>query len=162
MRLHRKYPELEAVLKMEEPRKKVMIPKGIRKVYFISANPADRHLLQLAVEELNLELEFVFFKSAEDFLQRLQEGKTHIGHKDILFLDYFLVRKTGLDLLKTIRLDTRFAELPVFMMVPAMFDRILQASYDEGANCCILMPVDFYELITTLKGVLSYWNHMLR
>ncbi|MFK7926078.1 MAG: hypothetical protein AB8H47_29290 [Bacteroidia bacterium] len=162
MRLYRKYPELVAVLEMEESKKKVLIPKGIRKVYFISANPADRHLLQLATEELSLELEFVFFKNAEDFLQGLQEGKIPIGHKDILFLDYFLIRKSGLDLLKAIRLDTRFADLPVLMMVPAMFDQILQASYDEGANCCILMPVDFYELITTLKGVLSYWNYMLR
>ncbi|MEL7531909.1 MAG: hypothetical protein AAFN10_11400 [Bacteroidota bacterium] len=162
MRLIQKYPELEAVIEMKESRKPMVIPKGIRKVVFVSANPADRHLLQVAVEELAIKLEFVFLKSAEEFQTQLEEGRIVIGTHDILFVDYFLPRKSGLELLQILREDERFAQLPILMMVPAMFDKILIGSYQEGANCCILMPVDYYELITTLKGVLGYWNYMLR
>ncbi|MEM6345509.1 MAG: hypothetical protein AAF927_16575 [Bacteroidota bacterium] len=162
MRFTRKYPDLEGLIEMKEPRKQIMIPEGIRKVVFVSANPADRHLLQVAVEELAFKLEFVFLKNAEELQTQLESGQIVMGDQDILFIDYFLPRKSGLELLKILRKDERFAQVPILMMVPAMFDKILIGSYQEGANCCILMPVDYYELIRTLKGVLDYWNYMMR
>lgn len=162
MRLIKKYPQLEAVLEMKESRQQTVIPEGIKKVVFVSANPADRHLLQVAVDELAIKLEFVFLKSAEEFQDQLETGQIVLDDQDVLFIDYFLPRKSGIDLLQFLRKNDRFEQLTILMMVPAMFERILIGSYQEGANCCILMPVDFYELISTLKGVLNYWNHMLK
>lgn len=162
MKLIAKYPVVEAVMKMKEVRKEVLIPQGIKKVYFVSANPADRHLLQLAIEELGFETEFVFLKSAEEYLELIEKPQFSANPNDILFVDYYLSKRSGLDLLKILRSDCRFKDIPILMMVPAMFEKILEGSYQEGANCCILMPVDFYELISTLKGVLSYWDFMLQ
>ena len=125
MRLIHKYPVLEAVLEMKEAREPMVIPGGIQKVVFVSANPADRHLLQIAVEELAIKLEFVFYKSAEEFQSRMEAGEIEIGENDILFVDYFLPRQSGLELLKMLRSDERFGQLPILMMVPAMFDKIL-------------------------------------
>ncbi|MEL6650993.1 MAG: response regulator [Bacteroidota bacterium] len=140
----------------------VLIAGGVRRVFFVSSNPADRHLLQLAIEEMGLRLDVQFFENGEALHEYLEKPRTVIDKGDVFFVDYFLPRQSGLNLLGDLREKYALAHQAVFMMVPALFETILQQSYVAGANCCVLMPVDFFELISTLKGVLGYWDKMLR
>lgn len=77
-----------------------------------------------------------------------------VGQPDLLVLDVMLPGIDGVELLKKIRADRRFADLPVIMATAkgAEYDKI--QSLDLGADDYVVKPFGVMELVSRVKAVL--------
>ena len=62
---------------------------------------------------------------------------------DLILLDLNLPGLDGLAVLTAIRDDLRFNRVPVTVLTSSTAERDIDQSYELGANCYILKPLDF-------------------
>jgi CheY-like chemotaxis protein len=127
------------------------------KVLFVTENLSDQHLIQIALRELKMEMEPVFIQNElefTEFLKQLADCKEKSPRA--VFIDYYLSFAKGMELLGHIRQQFCPQELPVILMLPLLFPQLINASFEAGANTCILMPVDFFELEKVLAGAIKW------
>ncbi len=89
------------------------------------------------------------FENGTDFWEALQSGKP-----ELVVLDVMLPGMDGIELLKKIRADSRFSDLPVIMATAkgSEYDKI--QSLDLGADDYVVKPFGIMELISRIKAVL--------
>ncbi|HOV52523.1 MAG TPA: response regulator, partial [Methanothrix sp.] len=77
-------------------------------------------------------------KEAMDALERLgREGNC----PDLILLDINLPDISGIDLLKRIKDDARFRNIPVVILTGSNEDEDIQKSYDLGASSYLVKPI---------------------
>lgn len=89
------------------------------------------------------------FENGTDFWEALQSDKP-----ELVVLDVMLPGMDGVELLKKIRADSRFSDLPVIMATAkgSEYDKI--QSLDLGADDYVVKPFGIMELISRIKAVL--------
>ncbi len=75
----------------------------------------------------------------------------------LVLLDLKLPKLSGLDVLRTIRAEPRFQELPVVVFTSSSEDPDIEAAYQHGANSYVTKPVDHESFIKTVTNVGLYW-----
>lgn len=127
------------------------------KILFVTDNLSDQHLIQIALRELQMAMEPIFVQNELEFsvfLKQIAESKEAFPRA--VFIDYYLSFAKGMDLLSSIRQHFCPQELPVILMLPVLFPKLINTSFEAGANTCILMPVDFFELEKVLLGAINW------
>lgn len=89
------------------------------------------------------------FENGADFWNAIQTDKP-----ELIVLDVMLPEIDGVELLRRLRADTRFTELPIIMATAkgAEYDKI--QSLDLGADDYIVKPFGVMELVSRIKAVL--------
>ncbi|MDX1571407.1 MAG: response regulator, partial [Xanthomonadales bacterium] len=75
----------------------------------------------------------------------------------VVLLDIKLPGVSGLDVLETLRSDSRTRYLPVVMLTSSARVEDLERSYALGANSFIKKPVDFGEFSSAIERIQHYW-----
>jgi two-component system response regulator len=75
----------------------------------------------------------------------------------LVLLDLKLPRMSGIDVLRTLRLDARFAELPVVVFTSSSQDLDVAAAYQFGANSYVPKPVNHDSFMQAVSTVGTYW-----
>jgi CheY-like chemotaxis protein len=104
-------------------------------------------------------------QSAIDFLDKAADGNvTPRGPKPcLIILDLNLPYKSGLEVLKWIRQDTRWKTIIVLILTSSTSDADMHQAYSLGANAYVLKPSDatkLRELGQLLKQFWLGWNQM--
>ena len=104
----------------------------------------------LSIDDDPIQREFAaVYLSAEAGLLLLEKGDY-----DILLLDIDMPGMNGIDLVRSLRADTRFADLPV-VMVTGREDMVsIDAAYEAGATSFVTKPVNWRVLSYHLRFVL--------
>ena len=76
---------------------------------------------------------------------------------DLIVLDLKLRDRSGTELLRRIRADTRLALIPVVMLTASDNPIDMKTCYSLGANSCIVKPDTFVDLITLAGDLCRYW-----
>jgi two-component system, response regulator len=84
-------------------------------------------------------------------------GKEPNGTPRLMLLDLKLPKMSGLDVLRTVRADPRFKELPVVVFTSSSEDPDIAAAYEHGANSYVTKPVDHESFIKAVTNVGLYW-----
>jgi two-component system chemotaxis response regulator CheY len=111
-----------------------------------------RNLIKSYVNEIdtNRQYDYIEAESGEASLQILQTHRV-----DFVFIDWNLSTKmTGLDVLKTIRKDIKFKQLPIIMVTSESDKPNVIESLKYGANGFIVKPIEkkfFREIV--LKAI---------
>lgn len=133
----------------------------IMNILLAEDNPADAHLTMQAFKELEFaparQLHHV--KDGEEALQFLRrEGEfADAPRPDLLLLDINMPRKTGFDVLKSIRADDLLSTLPVLMLTTSTADSDIETAYRERANCYLSKPTDIDQFFALIKNIDEFW-----
>src|SRR5881398_3761 len=106
----------------------------ILKILYIDDDTDDHEIFGEAVHEINPDMHVVYAKNGQDIDKHLNTASP-----DIIFLDYNLPLKNGIECLKQIRSSKEFDHIPI-VFYSVYFDKI-QEAYENGANYFIVKQI---------------------
>ncbi|MBI4313241.1 MAG: response regulator [Candidatus Omnitrophica bacterium] len=80
---------------------------------------------------------------------------------DLILLDLNLPMKTGQEVLREIRQDSKFARIPVLILTTSESEIDITAAYRAGANCFVSKPMVLGEFMQTVQSMVRYWMRMV-
>jgi len=78
----------------------------------------------------------------------LQDGESYL-----LLLDIRMPRADGIDVLRFMKANERFKQIPVIMLTTTDDPREIQNCYELGCNCYITKPIEFEQFTAVLRNL---------
>jgi CheY-like chemotaxis protein len=75
----------------------------------------------------------------------------------VLLLDLKMPRKDGFEVLRWLRAQPKFRDLPVIVLTASENIRDANAAYQLGANSFLVKPMDFINFVQMARVINSYW-----
>lgn len=122
----------------------------------------DRFLLQSAFEENGFTDELYFVENGVELLEYLNKQVAGEGAYKMpwfIFLDLNMPKKDGREVLKEIKQNELFKNIPVIVFSTTNNEQEMRRCYELGANSYITKPNSFEGLIKTVATLRSYWTH---
>ncbi len=128
----------------------------------IEDEPAHALLIKHALKELDGEFSFAHIsdgRAAIDYLFGVGESgdRTSYPVPALVLLDLNIPKVAGVEVLRRIKGDPEYAAIPVLIMSSSTSPQDVQIAYANHANCCLLKPQGFADLIDMLRGVTDFW-----
>ena len=114
---------------------------------------SDRFLFKEAFEELKIKSVIHSVKDGIQLIDYLIEKNAELPH--LIFLDFNMPRKNGLECLKEIRANEKFKQIPVIIYSTSASKNNIEDTFRNGANVYIKKPADFSILKKLLAKVVS-------
>jgi two-component system alkaline phosphatase synthesis response regulator PhoP/two-component system response regulator VicR len=119
-----------------------------KKVLVVDDQP---HIVRLI--QVNLEKEGFEVTTAGDGVEGL--SKVREVQPDLVILDVIMPRKDGFQVLREIKMDEQFAEIPVIMLTVKTHNADIVEGLKEGAELYLPKPFHPKELVSLVKRVLE-------
>jgi len=100
----------------------------------------------------------VMFNDGEEMMLYLRQcvaRKTPLPA--VILLDYHLMPKTAVDIIRLIRRESDFAHIPVVVLSGTRSDEIVRECYRNGANSFIQKPSRVQDIDKKVSSFLTYW-----
>jgi CheY-like chemotaxis protein len=75
----------------------------------------------------------------------------------LILLDLRLPRVDGLEVLKTIKADTKLSRIPVVILTTSAAEADMLKAYDNHANSYMVKPVDYEQFVALMETIGYYW-----
>ena len=133
-------------------------------ILLVEDNAADVRLTQEVVRKTGSNCTLRVASDGEQALQMLRrEGKYKDQPRpDLILLDLNLPRKDGREVLAEVKEDETLRRIPVVILTTPKADRDVLTCYGLHANSYITKPVDLDEFEKVIRGLESYWLHMVQ
>ncbi len=130
-------------------------------IVLVEDNPDDEELTLAALDELNLRNPVVVLRDGQEaidyfFCQGSYAGKS-LELPSIIMLDLKLPKIDGLEVLRQIKDDARLKRIPVVVLTSSQEEADVITGYNLGANSYIVKPIDFEQLMETVRSIGNYW-----
>ena len=79
---------------------------------------------------------------------------------DLILLDIKMPKKSGLEVLKELKSDSRYRSIPVVMLTSSANEEDVVQSYGLGSNSYITKPVKYEEFIEKMRMIPEYWGNV--
>ena len=131
-------------------------------ILLVEDNEDDEKLTLRAFRKKNISNPVVVARDGVEALDYLFGTGAHAGRNvgitpSVILLDLKLPRLDGLEVLKSVRADSRTKNVPVVVLTSSKEEQDLVASYDLGANSYIRKPVDFEKFVEVAGALGLYW-----
>ena len=123
--------------------------KALLKILLADDDESDRLLFREAFGELKIKSDVHTMNNGMQLMDYLNKIVAALPH--IIFLDLNMPRKNGLECLKEIRSDEKFAAIPIAIYSTSASKNDIEETFRNGANVYIKKPGDF----STLKQLLA-------
>lgn len=121
--------------------------------YLIDDDEDDRDFLEMALEEVDPEIELLFSNNADDALGVLRAN--HI-FPDIIFLDLNMPRVDGWECLKFLREIDHLKDVPVIIYSTSEYVRSVQEN--RGYSAFLTKQAKISDLVVKLREIFSRAN----
>ncbi len=133
-------------------------------ILLIEDNPGDIRLFQEAIKMSTFNLNLNVIQDGEQALDYLncKPPFTNAIYPDLILLDINLPRKSGHEVLETLKTHPINRSIPVIILTSSQAPEDIQTAYDNHANCYIVKPAqlsDFFQVVSTLE---KFWLHQAR
>ena len=120
------------------------------RIFYLDDDKDDIELFLEATEAFD-NVQVIVFTSGDTMLKNL-----HLVKKlpNALFVDLHMPRKSGLEVIKEIRVYDHFSEIPIVVLTTVGFDNIIK-SKEAGANYFVFKPTSINKLQRTIRHVLD-------
>lgn len=128
-------------------------------ILLVEDNPADIRLAREALTDGKVANNLSVVKDgveAINYLNRLGEY-SNINLPDLILLDLNLPKKSGLEVLKTIKADSNLKRIPVVILTTSKADEDIVKSYNLSANCYITKPIDLNQFLAVVRTIEEFW-----
>jgi CheY-like chemotaxis protein len=134
----------------------------VRRLLLVDDSFGDAMLAEEAMNMAAPNVRLLRAADAEEALAMLRREPPHgeCPRPDLVLLDLNLPRMSGLALLRAIRTDAVLAPLPVIVMTGSVAMDDVREAYAAGANCYIVKPMRFEELVETIEAINRFWFDM--
>jgi chemotaxis family two-component system response regulator Rcp1 len=133
-------------------------------VLLVEDNPGDADLTRESVESSPFGIELtvaVNGTEAIDFIH--QQGKfSSAPRPDLVLLDMNLPGVDGRIVLADIKRNPDLKRIPVCMLTSSKAETDIMQSYDLGANCYVVKPLDFKTFQDIVRTVENFWFTTVR
>ncbi len=128
-------------------------------VLLVEDNPADADLMRETIEASKLRLDLSTVKDGVEAIQYLRgEGAfANAKRPDLILLDLNLPRMNGRQVLASVKNDADLRGIPVVVLTSSSAEQDIVQSYNLGANCYVIKPVDLKAFQAIVKQVESFW-----
>lgn len=122
-------------------------------------NPGDVRLIREALKDSPLDLELHIVGDGLSALDYLRRQKSYIAapRPSLVLLDWNLPKKSGRDVLATIKVDESLRRIPVIIFTTSDADTDRLAAYNLHANCFVTKPMDLDEFLKAIRSVEDFW-----
>lgn len=133
----------------------------LKRILLVEDNPNDAELTMEALAEHNLANGVQWVKDGEEALDYIYcrgkfDGQT-CNDLAVILLDLKLPKVDGLEVLRTVKADTRLRCVPVVVLTSSREERDLVESYKLGVNAYVVKPVDFGEFMKAVEELGIFW-----
>ncbi len=128
-------------------------------VLLVEDNEGDIVLTLEALEERKVVNNISVVKDGKEALDFLFETEKFRGRKlpDLILLDVNLPKKSGHEVLQTIKDDDNLKHIPVIMLTTSSSERDIKLSYQHHANCYITKPVEVDQFLEAITSIEDFW-----
>ena len=128
-------------------------------VFVIEDNPADVRLVREGTDATDIEVEVTVINSGRQAAERLTtiEADRPEDYPDLLLLDLNLPGKSGFELLKTVRTETVFPQVPVVVVSSSENQEDINRAYEQSANAYVVKPADPDDYIGMIDATVDFW-----
>ncbi|MBD2441023.1 response regulator [Nostoc sp. FACHB-110] len=75
----------------------------------------------------------------------------------LLLTDLRLPGKSGLQLVRWVREQEEFQQLPIVMLTGSALDEHIESAYELGVNFCLVKPAEVELLVSIIQALSVYW-----
>ena len=141
-----------------------MNPKTTNRIVLVMVDDDedDCLLVEAALYEAYLRCDFHCLQDGLEVLDYLNRSGRYqdpesAPRPDLIFLDLNLPKMNGRSVLKKLKSDERFCDIPVIIFTTSNHEDDVAFCYDMGANTYIVKEASFAGLSATLRVVRDYW-----
>jgi response regulator RpfG family c-di-GMP phosphodiesterase len=131
------------------------------KIVLIDDELFEKDLLDMALDEINIRLDLIYFDNGKDAINYLKTTKDSIF---IIISDMNMPKMNGLDMKKIIDADERLKEkaIPfVFCSTSVIKSQLIEA-YDYRVQGYFMKPHDVKGMAKQLELIINYWSVSIR
>ncbi|MCE5300645.1 MAG: response regulator [Spirochaetia bacterium] len=133
-------------------------------VLLVEDNPGDVRLIVETLKDGRLDYNINIARDGEEAVNYLfKRGKYSQAKKpDAILLDLKLPKKSGLEVLKEIKVDEALKAIPVIVLTSSSADEDIAAAYKNYANCYLTKPIDLDKFIVTIQSIEEFWFTIIK
>ncbi|MDJ1497488.1 response regulator [Cytophagaceae bacterium DM2B3-1] len=129
----------------------------MRKILIVDDDPEDKFLLQIAFKENEIDNPLVFLGDGLELIYYLEQNQDSDLPAFVL-LDLNMPRMNGKQALRELRSDSRWYGIPVLIYSTSTNISEICECYQLGANCYLIKPSDYEELIRIVAQTHAFWT----
>lgn len=99
-------------------------------------------------------------KEALGFLSRLGEY-SEAPRPDLVLLDLKIPKKSGLEVLESIKGDPGLKRIPVVVLTSSEAEEDIRRAYDLNANCYVSKRLELQEYFAAVRSVRDFWFNVV-
>ncbi len=133
-------------------------------ILIVDDNRGDAELTYEAFASSATQKRLHFVKDGEEALDFLYQRGNHCDavRPHIILMDINMPRKTGKEVLATIKQDDRLKDIPVLMLTSSPADQDIKESYSLQANAYIVKPDTLKQLEQMVAMIEAFWLGLAR
>ena len=131
-------------------------------VLLVEDNPRDVRLTQRAFQQAGLPHDLRVVRDGDEALAYLHREGAYkeietAPRPDVILLDLNLPRMGGHELLREVKQDSRFKQVPIIVLTTSERPDDVRLAYDAGANAYLLKPVEFSRFTEVIGQLGKFW-----
>ncbi|HLF96066.1 MAG TPA: response regulator [Methylococcaceae bacterium] len=130
---------------------------AIAPILLVEDNPMDADLTLRAFAKRKFTNPVHVARDGEEALAWLRRWEAGEPTPLVILLDLKLPRVSGLEVLRRIKEDNRWCNIPVVVLTSSTDDLDVRTAYRLGANSYIVKPVDFDKFMDVATQIEVYW-----
>lgn len=135
-------------------------------VLLVEDNPRDVRLTQRAFVQAGLEHDLRIVRDGDEALEYLHREGAYRDlqvspRPDVILLDLNLPRMSGHELLRRLKQDQRFRQMPIIVLTTSGRPDDVRLAYEEGANAYLLKPVEFARFTKIMEHLGKFWLELV-
>ncbi|MDJ1480939.1 response regulator [Cytophagaceae bacterium YF14B1] len=126
-------------------------------ILIVDDDPEDKFLLQIAFKENQIANPLVFLSDGLELIQYLEQSQD----ADLplyIMLDLNMPRMNGREALMKLKSDTSWSAIPLLIYTTSANISEICECYRLGANCYLIKPSDYEELIRLVAQNHAFWS----
>src|SRR5579862_341303 len=127
----------------------------MEKVFIVDDDPDDRQIIMQAFVENHSQFGCLFFENAGQLLNSMNTEGNELPN--LILLDLNMPGITGLQALKEIRQNKKFAQIPVIVLTTSKLKKDRVSSYELGASWFLTKPDSFSKLLKIVDAIIRLW-----
>jgi chemotaxis family two-component system response regulator Rcp1 len=134
------------------------MPQPIR-VLLVEDNPADADLTRECFATSTFPVELSVSPNGTDAYDFIRKRGSHVSADtpDLILLDLNLPGIDGRQILSELKRDSELRRIPVTILTSSTADRDVTESYNIGANCYMVKPLDFKSFQAIVRTIENFW-----
>ena len=132
---------------------------GPIQILLVDDNPADAQLVERALGTTRVKIRLSVVPDGFEALNyvRRQGSYADASRPDLILLDLNLPGKDGYEVLRELRGDPEFREIPVLIYTGSATRSDVKLAYALGGNCYVQKPTNLDELMDIASSIESFW-----